>query len=116
MSARPSPRPVPDAGLLRPHRRRRVLQGVAVAAVAAIGLAACGEKPSEQAANSTEPIQIGISLPLTGDFSQPGGEAKRGYEVWQKQVNAAGGILGRQVELKIVDDASSQDTVLSDYT
>ena len=117
MRARPSPRSVPDAGLLRPHhRRRRVLQGVAVAAVAAIGLAACGEKPSEQAADSTEPIQIGISLPLTGDFAQPGGEAKRGYEVWQKQVNAGGGILGRQVELKIVDDASSQDTVVSDYT
>jgi branched-chain amino acid transport system substrate-binding protein len=59
---------------------------------------------------------IGISLPLTGDFSQPGGEARRGYEVWQKQVNAKGGLLGRQVQLKIVDDASSQDTVVSDYT
>jgi branched-chain amino acid transport system substrate-binding protein len=117
MSARPSPRSVPDAGLPRTaHRRRRVLQGVALAAVAAVGLGACGDKPSEQAAESTDPIQIGISLPLTGDFSQPGGEAKRGYEIWQKQVNAKGGILGRQVELKIVDDASSQDTVVSDYT
>ena len=116
MSARPSPRPVPDAGLLRPPHRRRVLQGVALAAVAALGLAACGDKPSEQAADSSEPIQIGISLPLTGDFAQPGGEAKRGYEVWQKQVNAGGGILGRQVELKITDDASNQDTVVSDYT
>ena len=116
MRARPSPRSVPDAGLLRPRHRRRVLQGVALAAVAALGLAACGDKPSEQAADSTEPIQIGISLPLTGDFAQPGGEAKRGYEVWQKQVNAGGGILGRQVELKITDDASNQDTVVSDYT
>jgi branched-chain amino acid transport system substrate-binding protein len=89
---------------------------VALAAVAAVGLSACGDKPSEQAANSTDPIQIGISLPLTGDFSQPGGEAKRGYEVWQKQVNSSGGLLGRQVQLKIVDDASSQDTVVSDYT
>ena len=59
---------------------------------------------------------IGISLPLTGDFSQPGGEAERGYEIWQKQVNAKGGLLGRQVQLKIVDDASNQDTVVSDYT
>jgi branched-chain amino acid transport system substrate-binding protein len=117
MSARPSPRSASGAGLLRPGlRRRRVLQGVAVAAVAAIGLTACGDPPSEQANNSTEPIQIGISLPLTGDFSQPGGEAKRGYEIWQKQINAAGGHLGRQVELKITDDASSQDTVVSDYT
>ena len=117
MSARPSPRSAPDAG--RPRlglRRRRVIQGVALAAVAALGLSACGDKPSEQAASSTEPIEIGISLPLTGDFAQPGGEAKRGYEIWQKQVNASGGLLGRQVNLKIVDDASSQDTVVSDYT
>jgi branched-chain amino acid transport system substrate-binding protein len=84
--------------------------------VAALTLAACGSRPSEQAASSTEPIVIGISLPLTGDFSQPGGEAKRGYEIWQKQVNAKGGLLGRQIQLKIVDDASSQDTVVSDYT
>ena len=31
-------------------------------------------------------------------------------------VNAKGGLLGRQVQLKIVDDASNQDTVVSDYT
>jgi branched-chain amino acid transport system substrate-binding protein len=31
-------------------------------------------------------------------------------------VNAKGGLLGRQVQLKIMDDASSQDTVVSDYT
>ena len=80
-------------------------------------LAACGEKPSEsKAAAPSKPLVVGISLPLTGDFSQPGGEAKRGYEVWQTMVNAKGGVLGRQVELKITDDASNQDTVVADYT
>jgi branched-chain amino acid transport system substrate-binding protein len=79
-------------------------------------MTACGQKPSEQAATTTKPIVVGISLPLTGDFSQPGGEAKRGYEVWQKMVNANGGVLGRQIELKIADDASNQDTVVADYT
>jgi len=59
---------------------------------------------------------VGISLPLTGDFSQPGGEARRGYEVWRDMVNAKGGVLGRQVKLTITDDASNQDTVVSDYT
>ena len=59
---------------------------------------------------------VGISLPLTGDFSQPGGEARKGYEIWRDQVNDAGGLLGRQVELKITDDASNQDTVVTDYT
>lgn len=62
-----------------------------------------------------EPIRIGISLPLTGEFSQPGGEAERGYRVWEALTNEAGGILGRPVELVILDDASSQDTIVSDY-
>ena len=64
---------------------------------------------------SKEPIVIGASLPLTGDFAQPGGAAKRGYEVWLEMVNGRGGILGRPVKLTILDDASSQDTVVSDY-
>jgi branched-chain amino acid transport system substrate-binding protein len=100
-----------------PGTTRRTVLAASLAAVLGAGLAACGSRPSEQAAADTDkPIVIGISLPLTGDFSQPGGEAKRGYEVWAKQINAAGGLLGRQVQLKIVDDASSQDTVVTDYT
>jgi len=98
-----------------PGTTRRTVLAASLAAVLGAGLAACGSRPSEQAAADTDkPIVIGISLPLTGDFSQPGGEAKRGYEVWAKQINAAGGLLGRQVQLKIVDDASSQDTVVTD--
>jgi len=60
-------------------------------------------------------IRIGISLPLTGDFSQPGGEAKKGYEVWAEIINSEGGLLGRPVELVILDDASSQEQVVTDY-
>jgi len=95
-----------------------MLSLTAVAAVGVMVLAACGEKPSDKAATTgpTKPLVVGISLPLTGDFSQPGGEAKRGYEVWKSMVNAKGGVLGRQIELKIMDDASNQDTVVADYT
>ncbi|TMR19139.1 ABC transporter substrate-binding protein [Nonomuraea zeae] len=87
------------------------------ALVVALALTACGQRPSEtQAGEAKRPIVIGVSLPLTGDFAQPGSEAKRGYEIWRDMVNAKGGVLGRQVELKIVDDASNQDTVVADYT
>jgi branched-chain amino acid transport system substrate-binding protein len=65
--------------------------------------------------SSSEPIVIGASLPLTGDFSQPGTASQRGYTVWQEMVNAKGGLLKRQVQLKVVDDASDQNTVVSDY-
>jgi branched-chain amino acid transport system substrate-binding protein len=94
------------------------VRAVATSAVVLLAVAACGSKPSDNAGsgNSKDPIVVGISLPLTGDFSQPGGEARKGYEIWRDQVNAAGGLLGRQVELKITDDASNQDTVVTDYT
>ncbi len=62
-----------------------------------------------------EPIRIGASLPLTGRMSEPGTAAQQGYEVWAAIVNESGGILGRQVELTIVDNASDQDTAVADY-
>lgn len=105
----------------RPGRRGSLRVLIAMAA-AVVALAGCAQdKPTPGGGGgggggTDEPITIGISLPLTGDFSQPGGEAKRGYEIWQEMVNAEGGLLGRQVELKITDDASNQDTVVSDYT
>jgi ABC-type branched-subunit amino acid transport system substrate-binding protein len=89
---------------------------VAVALTALASVAACGTPSSQKQASAKGPVTIGISLPLTGDFSQPGTQARRGYQVWQKLVNADGGILGRKVRLKITDDASNQDTVVSDYT
>jgi len=52
---------------------------------------------------------------MTGDFADPGKAAKRGYELWAEQVNKHGGVLGRQVELKIVNDASSPDQVVTNY-
>ncbi len=62
-----------------------------------------------------KPIKIGASLPLTGDFSEPGKAAQQGYQVWASMINAKGGLLGRKVELVIKDDASNQNTVVSDY-
>jgi len=64
---------------------------------------------------SGEPIRIGASLPLTGDFSEPGEAARRGYEVWVEMTNEAGGLLGRPVELIVKDDQSDQNLVVTDY-
>jgi branched-chain amino acid transport system substrate-binding protein len=62
------------------------------------------------------PIKIGISLPLTGNFSEPGTAAMRGYKIWQQLINKRGGLLGRKVQLLIRDDASNQNTIVADYT
>jgi branched-chain amino acid transport system substrate-binding protein len=92
----------------------------AAAAAAAVlllagSVTACGGGP-DGSGSSNQPLVIGVSLPLTGNFSQPGTDAKRGYEIWRDMVNAKGGVLGRKVQLKIYDDASNQDTVVADYT
>jgi branched-chain amino acid transport system substrate-binding protein len=84
----------------------------------AVGLVAVGCGSSGGGSDSGDkgkPIKIGASLPLTGDFSEPGKAAKQGYQVWQKTVNDAGGLLGRKVQMVVRDDASDQNTVVADY-
>jgi branched-chain amino acid transport system substrate-binding protein len=103
------------------HARRFAALG-AVALL--FGLAGCG---SSSGGGSTggggaagdgggSPIKIGASLPLTGEFSEPGKAARQGYEVWQSITNANGGLLGRKVQFAFRDDASDQNTVVADYT
>jgi branched-chain amino acid transport system substrate-binding protein len=67
------------------------------------------------ASGSSAPITIGASLSLTGDFSTDGQAFQKGYNLWAKDVNAAGGILGRQVKLTILDDKSDQNQVVTNY-
>jgi branched-chain amino acid transport system substrate-binding protein len=96
-------------------RVRWLVAAFMVIALVAAGCGDDGEDSASQDGGGGEPIKIGASLPLTGEFSEPGKAAKEGYEVWQAMVNDAGGLLGRDVELVIKDDASNQNTVVSDY-
>ena len=102
---------------------------IAVSAVAlSVGvLAACTSSGSSSSSSSTSPsasasssanttpISIGASLSLTGDFSADGLAYQKGYTLWAKDVNAAGGIMGRQVKLTILNDASSPNQVVTNY-
>lgn len=91
-------------------RTKGLLAATLVAALAA-GIAA-----TTASTRSTQgPIKIGISLSLTGDFSDPGKSVQRGYQLWASYVNAHGGILGRQVKLEIVNDASDPNQAVSNY-
>lgn len=105
----------------RPHFRTLRGRGLlAVLGASALALGACGggnaaDEGDGAADGAEDPIRIGISLPLTGDFSEPGQGVQRGYEVWADMVNESGGLLGRQVELIVVDDQSNADRVVADY-
>jgi branched-chain amino acid transport system substrate-binding protein len=90
---------------------RRLGRVFAVLAILVIAVVAAGCGGDDDGGT----IKIGASLPLTGDFSEPGVAAQRGYEIWQEQVNEAGGLLGSDVEMIVKDDQSDQNLVVTDY-
>jgi branched-chain amino acid transport system substrate-binding protein len=94
---------------------RTALRLGCLAGVSALVLTACSGGGGTGGGDTSEPITVGISLPLTGDFSEPGKGVQRGYEAWAAAVNSTGGLLGRQVELRILDDQSNADRVVADY-
>jgi branched-chain amino acid transport system substrate-binding protein len=75
-------------------------------------VAACG---GSSAPANTTPIKIGFTVSLTGDFSDDGKAIQQGYQLWADNINAHGGLLGRQVQLVALDDASNPDQVTTDY-
>jgi len=85
--------------------------------VLAAALAACSSSSdnSGSSTGSKAPLVIGASVSLTGDFADSGKAVKAGYDLWASMVNAKGGILGRQVQMKIVDDTSSPTQVVTNY-
>jgi branched-chain amino acid transport system substrate-binding protein len=102
-----------------PWFSRNAVAVSAVAVLSSAALAACsGSGPSggtSQSDNSKEPITIGASLSETGDFSADGLAFEAGYKLWVKDVNAHGGLLGRQVKLIILNDQSSPNQVVTNY-
>ena len=92
-------------------------RGLGLGLALSLSLAACagsssGNKPT---AAKKGPLVIGASVSLTGDFADSGKAVKAGYELWADTVNAKGGVLGRQVQMKIVDDTSSPTQVVTNY-
>jgi branched-chain amino acid transport system substrate-binding protein len=91
--------------------RQWKLQLLACAALAAFAL------PADTAsAQSGEPIKIGLSMSLTGPLSPNGKQALLGLQIWEEEVNARGGLLGRPVKLIHYDDQSQSAPVPGIYT
>jgi branched-chain amino acid transport system substrate-binding protein len=58
-----------------------------------------------------EPVKIGLDNPLTGPFAAVGKNELIGAQLAVEQINATGGILGRQVELLVEDSTSGEAAV-----
>jgi branched-chain amino acid transport system substrate-binding protein len=70
---------------------------------------------SQAATPQAGPILVGASLSLSGEFSDQGKVVQQGYELWAEYVNKNGGLMGRQVELKILSDGSSPEQIVTNY-
>ncbi len=97
-----------------PRRRARIAAIGAVIATAAL-LAACSSTGSP-ASTPSGPLTIGTSLPMTGPVADVSKSGYQGYELWAENVNANGGLLGRQVKLKVLDNGFNPAQVTTDYT
>lgn len=85
---------------------RMLLVGLISIALLATG---CGtgksvSDSSSASSSDNKPIQIGFSSPLTGGSAQGGQDMLNGAKIAESEVNAAGGILGRQIQIVSEDD------------
>ena len=92
-----------------PNRRAALLVGCAVAALSLVPAAPA-------AAQSGQPIRIGYSMALTGGLAPNGKSALVAQKIWEEDVNAKGGLLGRPVKLLYYDDQTNPATVPGIYT
>ncbi len=97
----------------------QIMKSVGVLLVTLFMLSACGGSTTTPTSGGTSqpktPIKIGISVSLSGDFSADGKAFQQGYQIWADSVNKSGGLLGRQVQLNFLSDASSTTQVVTNY-
>jgi branched-chain amino acid transport system substrate-binding protein len=84
--------------------RRTVLKGAAVAGALQIS------SPFIIKARAEATIKIGMVDPLTGVYAAPAQNEVAGAKLATEQLNAKGGILGRQIELLVEDSANDVGT------
>ncbi|MEJ5365338.1 MAG: ABC transporter substrate-binding protein [Desulfosoma sp.] len=81
------------------HGKRRVLRVLAAALWLTVIGAAC----------QREPIKIGFSGTLTGPFSDLGIHGRNGARMAVEAINEAGGVVGRPLELVVMDDEGTPE-------
>ena len=73
-----------------------------------------GESPEDTANQASgDTILIGVSGSITGAAPINGLRTKQGAQMAADEINAAGGVLGRQIELFVADDGGAQDTAIN---
>ena len=98
------------------RRHPRSIRYLAAASITALAATACSSSASTAGKVSSGPITIGMSLPMTGPVADVSKSGLQGYQLWSSQLNAAGGLLGHQLKLDVLDDGFDPNQTATDYT
>jgi len=85
---------------------------VPIVTALAVFLMACGPSAGEAKPARPAPIKIGAVVPITGRYAAIGEQVKNGYELAVEDINAAGGVMVKDLgvkvplELRLLDDES----------
>ena len=83
--------------------------------LATLVLAAIAISSALLSAQAQEPIKIGFSVSLTGGLASSGKAHLMSKQIWVEEINAKGGLLGRQVKLVYYDDQTNAATLPGIY-
>jgi branched-chain amino acid transport system substrate-binding protein len=97
------------------QRRTRATGAGGLRAAVLATLAALSMAATSLPAAAEEPLKIGFGMAETGPLAGTGKSALLAMTIWAEDVNAKGGLLGRQVKLIHYDDQSSPANVPALY-
>lgn len=87
-----------------------------MAVLMVLAMTACGgEKTPTPNQDETETIRIGGIGPLSGGYANYGFSVKNGAQLAVDEINAAGGINGKQVELSFQDSQADPESAVNAY-
>jgi branched-chain amino acid transport system substrate-binding protein len=93
------------------HRRL-----LGLTSLVSMAVAACVLFFNAPAVNAADPIKIGFGMALTGPLAANGKMSLVAMQVWEDDINAKGGLLGRPVKLIYYDDQSNPSQVPAIYS
>ena len=88
---------------------------IVLASAMVVSLAACGSSNDKGSSADTDTFKIGGIGPTTGDNAIYGTAVKNGIQLAVDEINAAGGINGKQIEYKFEDDQSDAEKSVNAY-
>lgn len=93
---------------------KKIILALTVVSLVSV-LAGCDLQNNQSQSTAKEPIKIGYSGALTGPLASLGKNNMQGVELAVEEINAAGGINGRKVEVSYQDDKFEGQETLNNY-